>query len=47
MTLASHPDRPSEQPAVSFAVHLTRYREWTPFISGWQRNQNSSFAAVH
>lgn len=46
MTLASHLHRPSGHPAESFAVHLKRYREWTPFISGWQRKRTTSLAAV-
>ena len=46
MTLASHLHRPSGRPAESFAVHLKRYREWTPFISGWQQKRNTSLAAV-
>jgi 5-methylcytosine-specific restriction endonuclease McrA len=38
MTLTRRPRRPSSHPAELFALHLQRYQEWTPFITGWRRD---------
>jgi len=46
MELAKHPRRPSAHPAELFAIHLERYAEWTPFISGWRRREEPSSAVA-
>ena len=46
MTLATRPRRPSSHPAELFAIHLRRYREWTPFITGWRRQPDPSTAVA-
>ncbi len=37
MNLLRPPARPSTHPAALFAPYLERYREWSPFVTGWAK----------
>lgn len=46
MDLLTEPRRPSTHPAVMFAPYLERYREWSPFVTGWTKQPVSELDAA-